>query len=269
MIGTAVERFVVPRELEDVPFGELRYAPYQRELDDLWMRRIVAEFDPRIVRRPWVSLRDDMYWLIDGQHTVGALEELGYESAYCEVLEGLTYEEEARLHNAIQRLRKAPSLYDSFRALIEARDSEVLALKNSAERYGFEFIPNGKGKSGREIVAIGAAWKEWGRNTPEGMARAFSAMRVWQSLDRSIPGYVLAGVCRFIATANGFDEAHLEGVLAANPPRQIELKVKDFGPQGASSGSRVLQARKVVLDLYNKGAKHKVELRNPTQGLTV
>lgn len=268
MIVTAVERLMIPRELRGVEFGELRYAPYQRELDGLWVRRIVAEFDPRIVRRPWVSLRDGVYWLVDGQHTVSALEALGYESMDCEVLEDLTYEEEARLHDSIQRLRKAPTLYDSFRALIEARDPEVLAMREEAERWGFRFTPNRKARSGRDIAAIGAVWKEWARNSPERMAIAFSAMVVWQPLDRAVPGYVFAGVCRFVETVGeGFDQAHLEDVLEANAPRQIELKVKDFGPQGTSSGSRVLRVRKVVLDLYNKGAKHKVELKatTPTQ----
>lgn len=262
MIGTAREGLDIPREVEDVAFSELRYAPYQRELDGLWVRRIVAEFDPRIVRRPWLSLRDDTYWMIDGQHTVGALEALGYESAPCEVLNGLSYEEEARLHDSIQRLRKAPKLYDSFRALIEAQDPEVLALRSAAERWGFEFAPNNKARSGRQIAAIGAVWKEWRRSDPEAMANAFSVMRVWQPLDRGIPGYVFAGVCRFVKTVDGFDLARLGEVLEANAPRQIELKVKDFGPQGISSYSRVLRVRKVLLDLYNKGAKHKVGLKN-------
>lgn len=253
--ATAMTEFPLPRRIEVLSLASLKRAAYQRDLDDLWVRRILQAFDPRLVRRPWVSYRDGDYWLVDGQHTVAGLSDLGIEAMECEVFEDLTYQDEARLHDSIQRLRKTPSLYDSYRALIEAGDPEVIGLRDCIERHGYRVEPRG-GKAGSVITAIGALWKVWRTTPAKDVGQGLDAMREWKAIDRSIPGYVMAGVCLFVRDANnaeGYDKKRLQTIIRQNAPRDIELKVKDFGPQGVSSGSRPYKARNAIASLYNKG----------------
>jgi uncharacterized protein DUF6551 len=250
--AAALTEFPVPRRIETLPLAVLKRAPYQRELDDLWVRRIISSFDARLVRRPWVSLRDGDYWLVDGQHTVGGLADLGIDAIECEILEGLTYADEARLHDSIQRLRKAPRLYDSYRALLEAGDPEVVGLRDCIERHGYRIQPRGGG-AGSIITAVGALWKVWRTTPARDVGKALDAMREWKAIERSIPGYVLAGVCLFVRDARSYDDKRLKVIIRQNAPGQIELKVKDFGPQGVSSGARPVKARNAIANLYNRG----------------
>lgn len=247
--------FPVPRRIEVLTLSDLRRAAYQRDLDDLWVRRILQTFDARLVRRPWVSYRDDAYWLIDGQHTVAGLSDLGIDAMECEVFEGLSYQDEARLHESIQRLRKAPRLYDSYRALIEAGDPEVIGLRDCIERHGYRVEPRG-GKAGSVITAIGALWKVWKTTPARDVGEGLDAMREWKAIERSIPGYVMAGVCLFVRDANaasGYDKKRLKTIVRQNAPSAVELKVKDFGPQGIGSSSRPTRARDAIAGLYNRG----------------
>jgi len=250
--AAALAEFPVPRRIEVLPLALLRRAAYQRDQDDLWVRRIVSLFDARLVRRPWVSLREGTYWLVDGQHTVSALADLGIDSIECEVLEGLSYQDEARLHDSIQRLRKAPRVFDSYRALLEAGDPEVIGLNEAVGRQGYRVVKKGGG-AGSAISAIGALWQAWRVTPPKDVEAALDAMRPWKAIERSIPGYILAGMCLFVRDVDSYDSKRLKAVVSTNSPTQIELKVKDFGPQGASSGTRPVRARDAILSLYNRG----------------
>lgn len=57
---------------------------------------IVANFDLEQLGTPTVNLRDDVFWIIDGQHRIAALKGIGYgdQHVQCWTYSGLTEEEE-------------------------------------------------------------------------------------------------------------------------------------------------------------------------------
>jgi hypothetical protein len=69
----------------------------QRDLNQNRVDHIVATFDLEQIGTPTVNLRDGIYWVIDGQHRIQALREIGWEDqqVQCWTYEGLTEEEEA------------------------------------------------------------------------------------------------------------------------------------------------------------------------------
>lgn len=81
-----------------VPIARMTVSPLsQRELNQARVDHIVATFDLEQIGTPTVNFRDGCYWIIDGQHRVQALREIGWgdQQVQCWAYEGLSEEEEA------------------------------------------------------------------------------------------------------------------------------------------------------------------------------
>ena len=83
-----------------VPIPKMRVSPMaQRELNQARVDHLAAHFDPEQIGHPVVSDRDGHFWIIDGQHRIEALKEVGWgdQSVQCEVYDGLSETDEAEL----------------------------------------------------------------------------------------------------------------------------------------------------------------------------
>lgn len=81
-----------------VPIPQMRVSEKsQRTLNSSRVDRLAAEFDLEQLGTPVVNLRDDLYWIIDGQHRIHALKQIGYgdQQVQCWTYEGLSESEEA------------------------------------------------------------------------------------------------------------------------------------------------------------------------------
>lgn len=81
-----------------VPIPEMKVSPLaQRELNAARVDHIAANFDPEQIGTPTVNLRDGHFFIIDGQHRIAALKEIGWgdQNVQCWTYEGLTEAEEA------------------------------------------------------------------------------------------------------------------------------------------------------------------------------
>ena len=66
----------------------------QRTINESRVRYIIDNFDENEVEPPCVSYRDGKYNVIDGQHTISAVRELGWTKIKCEIRTGLNEEDE-------------------------------------------------------------------------------------------------------------------------------------------------------------------------------
>lgn len=123
------------------------------------VNKIKSEFDPDQVKPVVVSFRDGKYYIVDGQHTSLALYELNGEDGatliYCDVREGLTYQQEAQLFYDWNTNGRLPSAADKIWALVCAGDENAVAFKDLIERCGYTF---GR-KAFNAISPINACWK--------------------------------------------------------------------------------------------------------------
>jgi hypothetical protein len=81
-----------------IPIAEMRVSELaQRDLNQARVDKIAVNFDPEQVGTPTVNLRDGHFYIIDGQHRVAAMKEMGWgdQQVQCWVYEGLTQAEEA------------------------------------------------------------------------------------------------------------------------------------------------------------------------------
>jgi uncharacterized ParB-like nuclease family protein len=99
---------------------------YQVELDEERVEAIIADFSPIAVNPIVVSVRvidgEEVYFIVNGQHTGAALSHLGYKTADCILVRDLTPEDEAKLYLVLnsRKTHVAPAEKKSFPALVSA-----------------------------------------------------------------------------------------------------------------------------------------------------
>lgn len=85
------------KKLAAVPCSEMKYASYQRPVDKQNVNNIASEFDMNKCQFLTVSYRDDVFYVIDGQHRLEAARLRGIKTLPCIIFEGLTEKQEARM----------------------------------------------------------------------------------------------------------------------------------------------------------------------------
>lgn len=93
--GSKVER---EARLRWVSIPKMRVSPLaQREINPARVDRIAADFDLEQIGTPTVNERDGHFYVIDGQHRIEALKEIGWgdQQVQCWAYSGLTEQEEA------------------------------------------------------------------------------------------------------------------------------------------------------------------------------
>jgi hypothetical protein len=146
------------RTVEDLRLDQLEVpSAYQRRLKERLVRHIVRNFDPcQVGLLTAVRAGDGRLWLIDGQHRVLALIELGFESALCEVLEGLSLERQAEVFSGRNRQRVAVDHLDGFRADYVAGQAQAVAIVTSLRRHGYQVGFERRRASADHVVCIEA-----------------------------------------------------------------------------------------------------------------
>jgi hypothetical protein len=110
-----------------VPIPKMRVSPVgQRALNQARVDRLAAEFDLEQLGTPTVNERDGLFYIIDGQHRIAALEQIGWgdQQVQCWTYSGLSEEEEADRFDRLNDVL-AVHAYDKFRVRVTAgRDIE-------------------------------------------------------------------------------------------------------------------------------------------------
>jgi hypothetical protein len=117
-------------DVEEIQVSEIHLAPYQRKTKASRVKRMERQYDANAFDPLMVSLRDGVYWSVDGGHRKALAESLGWDKVPCRVLTGLDYRQEAQLYNLRNdRGSDAPlTPYETFRGLVEARDGKALIV---------------------------------------------------------------------------------------------------------------------------------------------
>jgi len=109
----------------------------QREPREWFMDQIAEEFDAEKFGYPVLSHRDGCYYLVDGQHRIGALRRMGWSDqlVQCEVYEGLTEKQEADLFLARNNRLNVPAI-DSFLVAVTAERGDALRIQQTVRAQG-------------------------------------------------------------------------------------------------------------------------------------
>lgn len=144
--------------LEWVPLDQIHInAAAQREFSEPWALHILKSFDIDKLQYPTVNLRDGVYYVVDGQHSLWAYKMwLGSwedQKIQCMVHKGLTEAQEAELFLSLNN-KKSVSVFDKFRVGVNAGRPEECDIDRIV-RANQCVITRNRSQSGA-ISAVGA-----------------------------------------------------------------------------------------------------------------
>ena len=231
---------------------------YQKDLDPAWVRFLVGHFDDSRLLIIVVSRRPDgSLVVVDGQHRVFALRELGIQVVRAIVYEGLSPVEEANLFEDLNRNRKAPNVFDLFRAKVAGERPDAIAITAIAAEFGYTFHRGGAvAHSIQAVGAVEAIYRQGGSDLLRSVLRVTSGP--WAGSIEGVEGQMLRGIAMFLRAymadpAFSFD--HLMARLAHRHPLDILQAARriaiETGRAGATNG--YMPYVLALKDLYNKG----------------
>ena len=226
-------------------------AAYQREERPHLVRKIIREFDPDLLGL-LVVVRDAnrQLWILDGQHRWLALVGLGYETALCEVLHGVSLRRQAQIFSGRNSRRISPHPLDAFRADHVGRDPDVLAIVSVLRRHGYQ-PPFGSRKGSADCFVCVSTLREvqgWGL-----LELAVALIRdVWPEDDLATQAPILAGLAACLRLYPQVPPAALRKRLARHSAAEVLRRAR-----AAHANSRErrmwVHVAAVVVDLYNHG----------------
>ncbi|MFE6846534.1 DUF6551 family protein [Streptomyces sp. NPDC057686] len=216
---------------------------YQRQTDMARVRRIVAQFDPKLFDPITITYRDDAYWVVDGAHRLAAAKMLGIEMIPAILINSASRVEDAQLFGRKNSGQKKLTALERHTANVIAKDPVAVDIETALRKAGF--------KLGSRINCIGALTT----------IRVGSAGRGQETLQRTLT------VIRAIV-GNGKAEAWLVGsvgnLIGAYPQLDDNRLCQVMGPNlltiqqlivaRAKSGGNASQGkagREVLRTFYN------------------
>jgi hypothetical protein len=232
---------------------------YQRVIDHQKVQKIVKEFNPHKLGIIKVSYRDGQYHVYDGQHRLMALKIINNNKDCmipCEIHYGLTYEDEARLFaEQYDGATKVDIIYQ-MGALYEAKDEEVITLKEIVESAGLE-LSFSKAKGNNRIIAVSQVRKMYKELYKDGLYESLNLIKqTWDGVSSSLDKHILGGMRVFYKI---YRPEVNERIFIKNLSKIQPMMIKRIGDSDISARGDLKYA-KVILDYYNKGQTVKTRL---------
>ena len=174
---------------------------YQRRIDDNRVKRIVENFDSRLVNPVKVSFRDGRYFVFDGAHTLAALKEVNKFDNFmvdCMLFHGLTYEDEAYLFALQRGESKEVATAARLKALLLSNDERACDFRSRTEATGFKLAANGHTAANGTIGCIAKLWKVYETDPDLLSASLEMLMAAWRGEVWSLGANIIGGMALFI-----------------------------------------------------------------------
>lgn len=159
-----------------IPLADMRVSPLaQRELNQSRVNKIAADFDLEQVGTPTVNERQAHFYIIDGQHRVEALREIGWgdQQIQCWAYAGLTEEEEAekflKLNDTL-----AVNAFAKFKVGVQAGRMEECDIDRIVRAQGLRVSQD---KTDGAISAVGSLPRVYDQAGPGQLARTLRIVR--------------------------------------------------------------------------------------------
>lgn len=216
-------------ELKKIPLNNIKFAEYQREVKPSKINKIVKNFVPDIMGVGLVSFRGGEFWGIDAQHRIEALKKLGYTEILCQVLTGLTYEQECYRFVLLNTGRTQLTANQIFHGRVEEKDRDALELVAMFKKYRFDYNKNNGIK---EDNLIGAVSKFVKIQKNFGMSRVEQILRIlrnaWYGDKYSLSSAIITGLSTFLSENPYVDEFTLIKALEKILPNMLIAQANNY-----------------------------------------
>lgn len=250
----------VCQQIQLIPLASIVTEEYQRVMNMRNVAGIVRHFDPAKLGVLVVSHRKDgAYAVLDGQHRLTALRQMGYTATNCIVLEGMSIREEADYFRRQNENKQSLRIADTFNASVWAEDEESMQIKRLMDKHSFRH-----GKSGQPmcICAIGALQqiiRQYGTDTLDRTLACIAA--TWPRDTTILRREMLAGLGEFWKRyASAVTIAQFEARMRLKLPMDLYQEVRRRTQGKVSPGTAFGKTIRfttcaVLVDSYNKGLR--------------
>lgn len=162
--------------LKWVPIEKMRVSQLaQRELVQARVDRIAADFDLEQIGTPTVNERDGLFYIIDGQHRIEALKEIGWgdQQVQCWAYLGLTEEDEAEKFLKLNDVLQVNAMA-KFRVGVQAGREIECDIDRVVRAQGLVVTPD---KIEGGVAAVATLRRVYSQAGPHALARALTIAR--------------------------------------------------------------------------------------------
>jgi hypothetical protein len=197
----AIERAA---KLRWVPLNKMRTNPLaQRDLNNARVDKIASEMDLEQFGVPTVSLRDGIYYIVDGQHRIQAYikwsgPDWEQQTLQCWVYEGLSADEEAEIFLKLNDIL-AVNAFSRFRVAVQAQRPIENDIVRVVEKQGLKIS---KDKVSGSIKAVGTLRRIYLRSGPDVLGRTLTIANDAYG-DAGLQTQTMDGLSLFVARYDG------------------------------------------------------------------
>lgn len=235
-----------------VPIADMRVSPLaQRELNRSRVNKIAADFDLEQVGTPTVNERGGHFYVIDGQHRVEALREIGWgdQQIQCWTYAGLTEEEEAekflKLNDTL-----AVNAFAKFKVGVQAGHLEECDIDRIVRAQGLRVSQDAKDGA---ISAVGSLRRVYTQAGPGQLARTLRIVRDAYG-DAGLEAAVISGIGLLCARYDGnLDEKRAVDLLSRAHGGVNGLLGKAETIRRATGGAKFHCVAAAAVEIINAG----------------
>lgn len=234
---------------------ELHLAPYQREIRQSRVKSYADKYNPNIFGIILVSHRDGEYYIVDGQHRVEVAKLLGIKTVWCQVLEGLTYEQESEHFYQINDSKSRLNANHKFHSKVEAKDTEALEIVQALKKYRFVYSKEGNEYGDNIINAVGTLQQIYKNSGEDGLSLILEILRkAWNGDHSSLKAEIIKGLYTFVSNYT-YDKNFLIQVLESYTPKGVSDRARAYtnNIRRPSEGA-CFHIAKTIRDLYEQKA---------------
>ena len=242
LIDINSERLVIDRNL------------YQRKKHNDKIAQIVASWDERIANEPKVSLRDGVYHVFDGQHTILAREAMNDNNPVkilCKVYYGLSEKDEALLFAKQTGVSSKPSSGERLRA-------NLFGKGKATKKAGLSIDVKGT-RHKKNIACVSTALNAYRALGSDLYTEALSIIAdAWKGKPDSLRYEIVKAVTEFVHHYHGqYDRDVLIAALKSKKPIYIRNKIIT----DCENPTNIKFARQIMLVYNGKSDKPLPEIK--------
>ena len=187
----------VEKKIELVEVNKLRLDYYQRSSGiTLRAKQMAKEFNEMLLTTIIVSRREGQLYVVDGGNRTYAAKANQIKTMMALVYDGLTYEEESNLFILLNTTSKPLTSTDVFKAAVEAKHVEALAIRDIVENLGFRIA---KASGINTIAAVRELQNIYNKH---GNSHLYNTLllikRAWGGERETLSAKMMKGVSEFI-----------------------------------------------------------------------
>ncbi|MDW4106537.1 ParB/Srx family N-terminal domain-containing protein [Staphylococcus saprophyticus] len=232
---------------------------YQSPVKDSQVKKIIKNFDHQKLHTIVVNKREDgSLYIIDGQHRVEALKELGIPLIEATIHEGLTVEEEAEMYYGIND-RPAKSPNSKGKSSLKFGDANAVEIDEVVTRVGLKVDYDKKLKTEGYITAYAALQSIHKKHGPDLLEITLGIIkRAYGAERRNYQAFIMKGFADFVSTYEGkLDTNHLINRLA---DVGFEKFMQEVNKNQASFTTKKESLPFALVEIYNKRKHNKNKL---------